>query len=742
MSLPLISRTIASIRRQRIPSKVGSLAMLLQRTPMLKLLPEARVLSTSGFTEALTWTVTAIAGLGAFDSVSGATAVVQTAPVPNNAIVPAKGGESLAFLFQMTGGGGHTPKTFQITTGTLPAGLRQTGTKNSKSDSITGIPTQVGDFPITIRAWENSDNTGRSATGSFTIRVAEPNLPAITAHPAGGSFTPGQMAKLSATASSAFTYTWNHNGAPLPTGQALLFTKTSSRKYFIPTADIGTTWKTDPAFNDSTWLPATGGIGYDTGSSPTYLPHITTNTGSNKGFVYLRIPFTLNDPLALSYLQLKTQCDDGFIAYLNGIEVASLNKPASLVWNSVASGAADEAAALLFQTTPISQHLHLLKAGQNVLAVQVLNESTSSSDLLFNCELAGGIDATNSPRLVLAGLRPQDAGNYTLTVANTKGTATSDPAAIVMPPGIAVQPAPVSITAGQTAQLSVQPSTSPAPAFQWYRGESGDTSNPVSGAILASFTTPALMETTSYWVRLTNGAGSIDSNTATVTVTGTPPSITSGPAGSTIDYGATAQLQVTAEGTAPLSYQWYEGQSGDTSHPVSGATSSSFTTPPLTASAAYWVKVTNPIQTIQSGTATITVRDAFTTWEGSRFTPEEAGNPAVAAPTADPDRDGFTNEQEFAMGSDPKAVTAQPLAAAVNGAEITLAFAAPQTSGPGYAGKARLFTLESTTTPGSGPWLPVPGYIDVTGSGQTVTASLTLNGAQRFYRLKVRLAAL
>jgi hypothetical protein len=53
--------------------------------------------------------------------------------------------------------------------------------------------------------------------------------------------------------------------------------------------------------------------------------------------------------------------------------------------------------------------------------------------------------------------------------------------------------------------------------YWWYRGEAGDTSTPV-GTNSASFTTPALTQTTTYWVRVSNSAGSEDSTVATITV--------------------------------------------------------------------------------------------------------------------------------------------------------------------------------------------------------------------------------
>jgi hypothetical protein len=90
------------------------------------------------------------------------------------------------------------------------------------------------------------------------------------------------------------------------------------------------------------------------------------------------------------------------------------------------------------------------------------------------------------------------------------------------------------------------------------------------------------------------------------------PAITTQPASQTINSGDSATMSVVATGTAPLSYQWYVGQSGDTSSPISGATSSSYTTPPLSTATSYWVRVTNAAGSVNSNTATITVGAANT----------------------------------------------------------------------------------------------------------------------------------
>ena len=89
------------------------------------------------------------------------------------------------------------------------------------------------------------------------------------------------------------------------------------------------------------------------------------------------------------------------------------------------------------------------------------------------------------------------------------------------------------------------------------------------GALGATYTTPALAVTASYWVKVTNAAASVNSDTAVVTVI-EPPAISGQPASTSINAGGTTTLSVTASGTSPA-FQWYAGASGDLSNPISGA---------------------------------------------------------------------------------------------------------------------------------------------------------------------------
>ncbi len=86
----------------------------------------------------------------------------------------------------------------------------------------------------------------------------------------------------------------------------------------------------------------------------------------------------------------------------------------------------------------------------------------------------------------------------------------------------------------------------------------------------------------------------------------TAPSITSHPQSSTINAGQAAPLSVAASGTATVTYQWYQGGSGNTSQPIPGATNASINVAPSVTSS-YWARASNSCGTANSNTATITV---------------------------------------------------------------------------------------------------------------------------------------
>jgi len=79
------------------------------------------------------------------------------------------------------------------------------------------------------------------------------------------------------------------------------------------------------------------------------------------------------------------------------------------------------------------------------------------------------------------------------------------------------QPSNTTTGTNGTATLTVKPVGSLGLRYQWYRGHSGSTAFPISGATASTVTTPSVSTPTEFWVRVSNACGSRDSGTAVVT---------------------------------------------------------------------------------------------------------------------------------------------------------------------------------------------------------------------------------
>jgi regulation of enolase protein 1 (concanavalin A-like superfamily) len=152
----------------------------------------------------------------------------------------------------------------------------------------------------------------------------------------------------------------------------------------------GNTWFAN-YFDDSTWTGGTGGVGFEAGGGNyaayfdmDVLPQMFNQNAS----CYVRIPFTASG-VPLSTLTLRVRFDDGFVAYLNGAEIARRNFAGVPAWNSSAGNANPDVAAVMFQTIDISEYAGLLGAGDNLLAIHALNRSADDADFLISAELTG-----------------------------------------------------------------------------------------------------------------------------------------------------------------------------------------------------------------------------------------------------------------------------------------------------------------------------------------------------------------
>lgn len=116
---------------------------------------------------------------------------------------------------------------------------------------------------------------------------------------------------------------------------APVITATSPKRVIVPTGDIGMKWTT-AEFGDEAWMPLTETVGFSEDGATGPSRNLRDRMQGKNASAYIRIPFEVSDP-AFETLKLRLQYDDGFIAYLNGSEVARRNAPQKAQWNSVAT---------------------------------------------------------------------------------------------------------------------------------------------------------------------------------------------------------------------------------------------------------------------------------------------------------------------------------------------------------------------------------------------------------------------
>jgi hypothetical protein len=118
-----------------------------------------------------------------------------------------------------------------------------------------------------------------------------------------------------------------------------------------------------------------------------FAPYIRTDVQSRmlgvNGSAFIRLPFVYTPGLPVDRMWLRVRYDDGLVAYLNGVEVARANAPASLAWNSTAVTNRTLPAARLEETLDLTSAIPLLTPGTNWLAIQALNVSAFNGDFLM-----------------------------------------------------------------------------------------------------------------------------------------------------------------------------------------------------------------------------------------------------------------------------------------------------------------------------------------------------------------------
>lgn len=167
----------------------------------------------------------------------------------------------------------------------------------------------------------------------------------------------------------------------------------ASWKYHDGSADLGTDWR-NPDYDDSAWKSGKALLGYDSGKKTWPEPGLMTRITPNLSSYYFRHAFDYDGPLENARLLLDQIIDDAAVYYLNGVEVgrSKLMPGGEPAFATTARGVTNPS----LQTDAFTIAPGSLRAGRNVLAVSVHNQSAASSDICFGARLI--VEDANKPK--------------------------------------------------------------------------------------------------------------------------------------------------------------------------------------------------------------------------------------------------------------------------------------------------------------------------------------------------------
>jgi hypothetical protein len=263
------------------------------------------------------------------------------------------------------------------------------------------------------QAWDASDDSAKSPvkeysyTGVYT--AGEPELHLLLT---GSGITLVDNVKVATTVSSLDNPTAHVDWKEV-------------WRYFKGTLEPSepiTAWR-QVDFDDSTWLSGGAILGFGDLDEATVLDDMQGNYIS----FYVRKDFQLSNPRAVENLVLEVEYDDGYVAYLNGTEVASGNMPAGRSFDTKAIASKEKAK----EQIDLTGKKDLLLSGKNVVAFQVHNQTITGNDARFQARLSSGrLVSTEGPNLVKDGLFETDAYKANWTIQGThvrSGRTAQDP---------------------------------------------------------------------------------------------------------------------------------------------------------------------------------------------------------------------------------------------------------------------------------------------------------------------------
>jgi len=249
-------------------------------------------------------------------------------------------------------------------------------------DRLLLSPVVVDDSSPSLRAYEWSILSGNGQLSSTTIEGPELSFPTASATSLRLVVSDGVSRTF-----DEVTLTANFRV------ESLIGINATAKAWVAVDGSLGEGWK-GRLFAESGWLSGPLGVGYDAVSGPSsrriFAPLISSALDvesamyKKRAGCFLRVPFDVVDPGGILSLRLRMKFDDGFVAYLNGVEVARSNVSAGVpAWDAVASSDRRDEDALSSVNYELTVEAGVLVSGSNILAVHGLNSGTGNNERTF-----------------------------------------------------------------------------------------------------------------------------------------------------------------------------------------------------------------------------------------------------------------------------------------------------------------------------------------------------------------------
>ena len=265
----------------------------------------------------------------------------------------------------------------------------------------TSYNEQIGNMTSTssrqarINALRSSYQLGAGMKVSFKANIPQASLMLDNLPVPGNSFDGTLFAPVTLTATAPAGYRFN-GWVSMTGNHQFVFPSKDVWSYYDQGSLDAETWKM-PDYNASGWKQGNAPLGYYTGGQRDYQTTLSYGNDANNKYItyYFRKEFQLPDsPATDDRFTLNYIADDGFVVYVNGVEVYRYLMPEGDIQYSTyattyAPGNPD---AGTFSIAP-----SYFRKGRNVIAVEVHNNVPGSTDIYWEANLER---SSNTPTVI------------------------------------------------------------------------------------------------------------------------------------------------------------------------------------------------------------------------------------------------------------------------------------------------------------------------------------------------------